>query len=109
MRNFVARAADHPAGSEITKVTVFDLENKLVAYSGTFGEGVREVVSQWGKIYVLENDGKVCLVRFSRRRRLTFMVGVLSRGDTYFCQARDALPEIVVRPRIKHGEVTTTG
>ena len=58
VRNLVATRA--PGDShEITKVTVFDLENKLVAYSGTFGEGVREVVSQWGMIYVLGNDGKV--------------------------------------------------
>jgi vacuolar protein sorting-associated protein 11 len=48
----------------MTKVTVFDLENKLLAYSGTFGEGVREVVSQWGMIYVLGNDGKVSLHLF---------------------------------------------
>ena len=60
MRNYVARA--NPADeSDITKVTVFDLENKLVAYSGAFEEGVREVVSQWGKVYVLGNDGKVRL------------------------------------------------
>lgn len=38
---------------------MFDLENKFVAYSGTFVEGVRDVVSEWGNIYVLTNDGKV--------------------------------------------------
>jgi hypothetical protein len=59
VRNF-ARMTDLPAGSDITKVTVFDLENKLVAYSGTFEAGVREVVSQWGRIFVLESDGRVC-------------------------------------------------
>jgi vacuolar protein sorting-associated protein 11 len=53
---------DLAAGSDITKVTVFDLENKLVAYSGTFEAGVREVVSQWGRIFILENDGRVCLI-----------------------------------------------
>ena len=46
---------------DIAKVTVFDPENKLVAFSGTFVEGVRQVVSQWGDIYVLSNDGKVGL------------------------------------------------
>ena len=60
VRNF-ARMNDLAAGSDITKVTVFDLENKLVAYSGTFEAGVREVVSQWGRIFILENDGRVCL------------------------------------------------
>ena len=47
------------SNTDITKVTVFDPENKLVAFSGTFVQGVREVVSQWGDIYILSNDGKV--------------------------------------------------
>ncbi|KAI0050858.1 hypothetical protein FA95DRAFT_1603137 [Auriscalpium vulgare] len=58
VRNFVARNVS--AGSaDITKVAVFDLENKFVAYSGTFQEGVREVISQWDQIYILSNDGKL--------------------------------------------------
>ncbi|KAF7976736.1 hypothetical protein HWV62_5706 [Athelia sp. TMB] len=61
VRNLAARLTN-PAESEVTKVTLLDLENKLVAYSGTFAEGVREVVSQWSKVYVLGNDGKLsCL------------------------------------------------
>jgi hypothetical protein len=60
VRNFVAAAVRTTTeGSDITKVTVFDLENKLVAYSGAFVEGVREVISQWGKVFVLESDGNV--------------------------------------------------
>jgi hypothetical protein len=58
VRNFVARSVN-PSDSDITKVTVFDPENKLVAYSGTFTQGVREIISQWGHIYVLSNDGTV--------------------------------------------------
>ncbi|KDQ61289.1 hypothetical protein JAAARDRAFT_55962 [Jaapia argillacea MUCL 33604] len=62
VRNFVARSANTGSASDITKVTVFDLENKLVGYSGTFTEGVREVMSQWGQIYILSNDGQLsCL------------------------------------------------
>ena len=60
VRNFVAKNVA-PPGSDITKVTVFDLENKFVAHSGTFTEGVREIFSVWGKLYVLSNDGKVSL------------------------------------------------
>ncbi|KAH8117125.1 hypothetical protein DFH11DRAFT_1579398 [Phellopilus nigrolimitatus] len=61
VRNFVAKT-QLPDKTDISKVTVFDLENKLVAYSGTFVEGVRAVVSEWGHIYVLTNDGKLsCL------------------------------------------------
>lgn len=60
VRNFVARSANANSGeSDVTKVTVFDLENTLVAYSGIFAEGVREIISQWGQVYVLSNDGKV--------------------------------------------------
>ncbi|KAF8343340.1 vacuolar membrane protein [Amanita rubescens] len=58
VRNYVARTAN--AGeSDITKVSIFDLENKYVAYTGTFPHGVRDVVSQWGKVYVLTNDGNL--------------------------------------------------
>ncbi|KAG2019698.1 vacuolar membrane protein, variant 2 [Coprinopsis cinerea AmutBmut pab1-1] len=59
VRNYVARSGSNANETDITKVTVFDLENKLVAYSGTFRQGVREVVSQWGKVYVLSTDGKL--------------------------------------------------
>jgi hypothetical protein len=59
VRHFFARTTK-PGDTDITKVTVFDLENKLVAYSGTFPQGVREIISGWGKIYVLSSDGMVC-------------------------------------------------
>lgn len=46
-------------GSEIAKVTIFDLQNKIISYSGTFREGVRQVTHQWGEIFVLGPEGKV--------------------------------------------------
>lgn len=58
VRNFVAKTT-LPDKTDVSKVTVFDLENKLVAYTGTFVEGVRAVVSGWGSIFVLTNDGQV--------------------------------------------------
>jgi hypothetical protein len=61
IRGFAARNVG-ASGTEVTKVTVFDLENKFVAHTEAFAEGVREVFSQWGSIYVLSNDGKLsCL------------------------------------------------
>jgi vacuolar protein sorting-associated protein 11 len=61
IRSFAARNVG-ASGTEVTKVTVFDLENKFVAHSEAFTEGVREVFSQWSNIYVLSNDGKLsCL------------------------------------------------
>ncbi|KAK0463502.1 uncharacterized protein EV420DRAFT_1518537 [Desarmillaria tabescens] len=62
VRNFVARTTN-AGDSDITKVTLFDPENKLVAYSGTFKEGVREVISAWGHLYVLSNDGNLFALR----------------------------------------------
>lgn len=58
VRNFVARSTNTQE-TDITKVTVFDSENKIVAYTGPFRQGVRAVVSQWGNIYVLTSDGQV--------------------------------------------------
>lgn len=40
-------------------MTIFDLENKFVAHSGTFEEGVREVWEAWGSVWVLSEGGKV--------------------------------------------------
>ena len=47
----------HDADTEYTKLTVFDPSNKLVAYSGLFRGGIREVVSCWGEIWVLCGGG----------------------------------------------------
>ena len=56
VRHFAARSA---TSAEITKLTVFDVENKFVAYSGTFMEGVKNIFCEWGQIFVLSNDAKV--------------------------------------------------
>lgn len=54
-------AATAPA-SDVAKVTIFDLENKFVAHSGTFEEGVRDVWEAWGAVWVLSEGGKVSAV-----------------------------------------------
>lgn len=56
VRHFAARST---TSSDITKVTVFDVENKYVAYSGTFTEGVKDVFCEWRQIFVLSNNGNV--------------------------------------------------
>ena len=58
VRNLVA-LSPNATESDVTKVTIFDPENKIVAFSSTFKQGVREIVSQWGHIFVLTTDGKV--------------------------------------------------
>ncbi|KAJ4483791.1 hypothetical protein J3R30DRAFT_3837727 [Lentinula aciculospora] len=58
VRNFARTAGDDT--SEISKVTVFDPANKFVAYSGTFTQGVREIISApWGDLYILGNNGEL--------------------------------------------------
>ncbi|KAF9447421.1 hypothetical protein P691DRAFT_760788 [Macrolepiota fuliginosa MF-IS2] len=73
VRNYVARSANS-GETDITKVTVFDPENKIVAYSGPFRQGVREVVSQWGNIYILTSDGQLlCLQEKSTADKLDML------------------------------------
>jgi hypothetical protein len=62
VRDYVARNANAGRdymGSDISKVSIFDLELKFIAHSGTYTEGVREVFCEWGEVFVLTNDGKV--------------------------------------------------
>jgi hypothetical protein len=35
------------------------ISQRSVIDLGAFAEGIREVISQWGKVYVLGNNGKV--------------------------------------------------
>ncbi|KAF8633473.1 hypothetical protein AX15_001433 [Amanita polypyramis BW_CC] len=63
VRNFVRQASLSVAETDITKVVVFDLENKHVAYSSTFTQGVRDVVSQWGRVYIVTNDGNLLMLQ----------------------------------------------
>ncbi|KDR73804.1 hypothetical protein GALMADRAFT_251620 [Galerina marginata CBS 339.88] len=73
VRNLVAKSPN-ATEMDVTKVTVFDPENKLVAYSDTFKQGVREVISQWGHVYVLSTDGKlVCLEEKSTAAKLDML------------------------------------
>jgi len=58
VRNLVALSAN-ATETDVTKVTVFDPKNRLIAFSGTFKQGVRENILQWGQIFVLTTDGKV--------------------------------------------------
>nr|GAT43681.1 predicted protein [Mycena chlorophos] len=58
IRNFAAR---NGTDTEITRVSIFDAENKIVGFSGPFTQGVREVISipEWGGVYILGNDGSL--------------------------------------------------
>ena len=62
VRHYVSKtSADGLAAepSDVAKVTIFDLQNKLIAYSGTFRDGVRVVTFQWGRIFVFGANNKL--------------------------------------------------
>lgn len=94
VRNLAAKSksADN---AEITKLTVFDLENHFVAYTGTFTTGIREVFSAHGQIYALANDGSVD-VYFSYVVTLWAhqSPALVSRGETHVGKAGHALSQI---------------
>ncbi|KAN0090676.1 hypothetical protein V8E55_004242 [Tylopilus felleus] len=52
-------SANGATDPDAARVVLIDMENKMVAYVGLFERGVREVVSAWGSVYVLGNDGTV--------------------------------------------------
>ena len=108
VRNFVARTANS-GDADITKVTVFDPENKLVAYSGAFPQGVREIISAWSKIYVLTNDGKVSqttwFFRFLWDGLLTSsFIAFVSAGEVNVGETGYALSQISIPPCAEFGQ-----
>ena len=56
-RKLAATAAG--GDGDVSKVTVFDMDNKMIGYTGMLAEGVREVISEWGNIYILTTNGQV--------------------------------------------------
>ncbi|KAF8337359.1 uncharacterized protein EI90DRAFT_3144449 [Cantharellus anzutake] len=62
VRNYVARAAIPTVApqTDVSKVIVYNLENKFTAYSeSAFIEGVRDVVCDSDSVYIIGNDGKL--------------------------------------------------
>ena len=45
---------------EMNIVTVYDIQNKFIAYSAPFPD-VIDVLSEWGCVYILGGDRKVCI------------------------------------------------
>lgn len=105
----MARGQPQP-NTDIAKVTVFDPENKLVAFSGTFVEGVRQVVSQWGDIYVLSNDGKVRLRLFPLLREIyQFAIALATSREAHGREAGYVVQEITVPNRTQPRQDAESG
>lgn len=39
-------------------MTVYDIQNKFIAYSAPYTDMV-DIVSEWGSLYIIAGDGKV--------------------------------------------------
>lgn len=48
--------------SEKQLLTIYDLDNKFIAYSGSFDD-VIDVVAEWGSFYILTRDGKMFVLQ----------------------------------------------
>jgi hypothetical protein len=58
VRHYVNKNGSDPS-TDIAKITIFDLQNKVISHSGTFKDGVRDVFYQWGGVFVFGGTGKV--------------------------------------------------
>ena len=47
-----------PAGMGMSTLTVYDIDNKFIAYTAPFPE-ITDVVSEWGSLHVITTDGKI--------------------------------------------------
>lgn len=48
--------------SEKQRLTIYDLDNKFIAYSASFDDVV-DVVAEWGSFYILTRDGKMLVLQ----------------------------------------------
>jgi hypothetical protein len=94
VRNFAARSNEPKA--DVTKVVLFDLENKIVAYSGTHTEGIRHVFSVGRHVYLVSNDGNVSLVLLLALAVVNLEKVAPFRRKANFSKARSTLQEVSV-------------
>ncbi|EST08049.2 Zinc finger, RING/FYVE/PHD-type [Kalmanozyma brasiliensis GHG001] len=99
------------APTEIAKITIFDLDNKLVAFSGTFESGVRSAwVGPAGEILILSDMGE--LTRLEEKplrakldvlyRKSLFLLAVnLARSQ----MQRAANPDVLARTEALMGDI----
>jgi hypothetical protein len=51
--------------SRINTVTVYDTKNKFIAFAAGFND-VTHVMDEWGALFVLTGDGKMCVPSFAQ-------------------------------------------
>jgi len=55
-------ASRETSPSEKQLLTVYDLDNKFIAYSAAFDD-IIDVLAEWGSFYVLTRDGKMFVLQ----------------------------------------------
>lgn len=97
--------------AEIAKITIFDLDNKLVAFSGTFESGIREAwVGPSGEVLVLSDTGE--LTRLDEKP-LRAKLDVLYRKSLFLLAvnlakshvARATNPDVLARTEALMGDI----
>ncbi|KAK9471992.1 uncharacterized protein V1510DRAFT_156370 [Dipodascopsis tothii] len=78
LKRFVGTSSEDPF--DTTKFSILDTENKFVAYTGQFVDGIKAIFSEWGDLYVLGGDGQ--LYRH-QERELQVKVDILFQRNLY--------------------------
>lgn len=60
IRNY-AKQQSGALPTSVGKVTIFDIENKFVAFSSTFEDGVKDIWEDGGRLWVGSDQGGVSL------------------------------------------------
>lgn len=94
-------SANGATDPDAARVVLIDMENKMVAYVGLFERGVREVVSAWGSVYVLGNDGTVGPFQsyMDLAANRTLLIGDSLVRETNRHEARPVVRETPLRSR----------
>lgn len=108
-RNVVPRAKTNTQGTaaDAMQLTLFDPENKLIAYSGTFEGGVRDAVSQGGRLYVVTNDGQVGILFESYCPLFKPRAASVSFRNTDFTKAGCTLLQKFAPHRFEHSSIVS--
>lgn len=60
-RSYLIVVGQDPNNLKFNTFNIYDLKNKLIAYSENRFQNITHVVSEWGSIFVLTGDGKVII------------------------------------------------
>ena len=78
-----AFASRETSPSEKQLLTIYDLDNKFIAYSAPFDD-IIDVLAEWGSFYVLTRDGKMFVLQEKdTQTKLEVPLNTLGHADTH--------------------------